>query len=116
MLNAFDEAIAQKARGRRRLARSVAAVERWWHSLPACDQGRPFFRSAELVAGTGLGSNLLGPALRALGWRYAQRRIPELMNTPTAVWAPPWQPDPRRPPGRPKQSGIATSKELTHAA
>ncbi len=96
-----DEAVPTSARHRRKLAKHAAAVERWWASLPESEQHRPFFRSAELIHGTGLSSVQLGPALRALGWRYAQRRLPELMNLPTAVWAPPWQPDPRRRHGRP---------------
>lgn len=96
-----DEALPPSARQRRKLAKHMAAVQRWWESLPDTEKGRPFFRSAELLRGSGLTSVQLGPALRALGWRYAQRRLPELMNLPAAVWAPPWQPDPRRRHGRP---------------
>ena len=102
-----DEAMQVSARERRRIERNAAKVMQWLAELPDAGRSRPFFLSAELIRGTGLKSNQLAPALRALGWRYAQRRIPALMNTPAAVWAPPWQPDPRRRPGRPAPEAAA---------
>jgi hypothetical protein len=105
-----DEAVGRTAKERRRIAKYAATVERWWATLSESEKARPFYRSAELIRGTGLESNQLGPALRSLGWRYAQRRLPELMNTPFAVWAPPWQPDPRRAPGRPSSTRSTTQE------
>lgn len=109
----MDEACHLSAAQRRRLARHVDTVRRWWNGLPDDQRARPFFLSAELMRATGLPSTHLGPALRALGWQYAQRRIPELMNMPAAVWAPPEAPSPRRRPGRPAPTA-STTKD-THA-
>lgn len=101
---ARTDVIAPTARARRRMLRHIAAVRRWWDALPDSERVRPFFPASELVQATRLHGNQLAPALRALGWQYALRRIPELMNAPSSVWAPPGAPNPARPVGRPNLS------------
>lgn len=78
----------------------MRAVVAWHDAMPA-EQRRPFYPGLQIAAGTKLTPFVLGPALRALGWRHAQRRLPERDGLPVNVWAPPGAPNPRRRPGRP---------------
>lgn len=105
-----DEGTGLSARQRRTLAKRQTLVRQWLASLPA-NARRPFYTSAEIAAGTGLDAGQAGPALRAMGWRHAQRRLAERDGLPVSVWAPPDQPHPRRPVGRPHRS--ANGQEQT---
>lgn len=106
----LDDIDAPTARARRRVLRHAVAVLRWWDTLSDSEHARPFFLASELVRAMNLHGSQLGPALRALGWQYALRRIPERMNTPAAVWAPPGAPNPRRPVGKPRKLSATLEK------
>lgn len=79
----------------------MARVTAWHNAIPANGR-RPFYTGQEIAASTDLDAGQTGPALRALGWRYALRRLTERYGLPVAVWAPPGAPDPQRPRGRPR--------------
>jgi hypothetical protein len=99
----IDEDAALSARARRTLAKHAAQIQRWHDAIPLAER-RPFYTSVTIAAGTRLDPSRLGPALRALGWQRAQRRLPERQGLPTSVWAPPSAPSPRRAPGRPRSA------------
>lgn len=92
----LDEGDSRTARQRRALAKRCAQVERWHAAIPV-EQRRLFYPSELIAAATKLDPGQLGPALRALGWQHAQRRLPERAGLPVSVWAPPTAPNPRRP-------------------
>jgi hypothetical protein len=106
----FDETPTLTAKQRRKLERVMRAVREWLDNLPD-EARRPFYPTHQIIAGTGIDPGALGPALRAAGWQYAQRRLPEKQGLPAAVWAPPDAPSPRRRPGRP----APTTKPATEA-
>lgn len=78
----------------------MRSITAWHDSLPD-EQRRPFYPGVEIAAGAKLIPSQAGPALRALGWQHAQRRMSERDGLPVNVWAPPGEPHPRRRPGRP---------------
>ena len=95
-----DDGRVLSARQRRALERAMRSIAAWHDALPQ-DRRRPFYPGQEIADGARLDPGQAGPALRALGWQHAQRRLAERDGLPVSVWAPPGAPHPRRPVGRP---------------
>ena len=104
----FDDGRVYTARQRRTLERVMTRVTAWHAAIPT-DRRRPFYSGQEIAAAVQLDAGQTGPALRALGWRYALRRLAERDGLPVAIWAPPGAPEPRRPIGRPRTTHPETT-------
>lgn len=86
------------AKDRRRLARMVETVTRWWQALPDADR-LPYYSPLAIEQATGTGIQALAPALRALGWERSQVRI---AGPAFVVWVAPGAKNPQRAIGRPR--------------
>jgi hypothetical protein len=95
---------AASARSARRIAKHEHKVLAWWAFVPA-DARRPHYLGADIADGVGVAMVLLGPALKALGWRREQVR---LQGAQIGLWVPPGAPSIKRPVGRPSFSQLCS--------
>jgi hypothetical protein len=101
---AESAARAVSARCARRIAKHERKVLAWWACVPA-DARRTHYLGADIAAGVGVAMVLLGPALKALGWRREQVRLD---GAQVGVWVPPGAPSIKRPLGRPSFSQLCS--------
>lgn len=97
------------AKDRRRLARTVETVTRWWQALADADR-LPYYAPTALERATGAGIQSLAPALRALGWERSQVRI---AGPAFVVWVAPGAKNPLRPVGRPRTKPTLPTENTT---
>lgn len=96
-MNVTPLPLPESARERRRQAKLAAQFHQWWSGVPDSDR-LPFYKLATLARLTGADPIPLAQMLRTEGWQRGQRRI---CGVAVSVWAPPDQPSPVRPTGRP---------------
>lgn len=87
------------ARTARRMAKLRRKVLYWWNTMPA-ETRRTHYLAAQITSAIGTPTTVLGPALRALGWRREQVR---LQGRQVVVWIAPGAPSIKRAIGRPPQ-------------